>query len=142
LAPRRAERSVSGDRDGRSQRFRRDPRPCCLDTGPVGEPFVGADNIAGVVGAVLTDDGHAGRPNEAAVPRIASFDEAVEQLAEATGRRVRFVRISAERCAALLADHDVPDEVVVRLTRVLATLLDGGNARPEEHRACPRSLSG
>jgi hypothetical protein len=118
---------------------------------------------------VLTDDGHAGRPNEAA-PRISSFVEAVEQLAKSTGRRVRYVRVSTERCAALLADHDVPDEVVVRLTRVMATLLDGGNARPtpgveraigrgprdfadcarpassarvlEEHPACSRSPSG
>jgi hypothetical protein len=79
---------------------------------------------------VLTDDGQADRPNAAAGPRISSFDEAVEHLAEATGRAVRYVRVSTERCAALLADHDVPDEVIVRLTRVLATLLDGGNARP------------
>jgi uncharacterized protein YbjT (DUF2867 family) len=66
-----------------------------------------------------------GRPSEAAGPRISSFDEAVEQLAEATGRKIRYVCVSNERCVALLADRDVPDQVVVRLTRVLATLLDG-----------------
>jgi uncharacterized protein YbjT (DUF2867 family) len=76
---------------------------------------------------VLTGDGDAGRPIEAAGPQISSFDDAVERLAEATGRTIHYVRVSTERCAALLADHDVPDEVVARLTRVLATLLDGGN---------------
>jgi uncharacterized protein YbjT (DUF2867 family) len=78
---------------------------------------------------MLTDDGHAGRPDEAAGPRISTFDGAVERLAEATGRRISYVRVSTERAAALLADHDVPDEVVARLTRVLATLLDSGNVR-------------
>lgn len=79
---------------------------------------------------MLTDDGQADRPNAAAGPRNSSFDEAVEHLAEATGRTIRYMRASTERRAALLADHDVPDELIVRLTRVLDTLLDGGNARP------------
>jgi hypothetical protein len=60
------------------------------------------------------------------------FDTAVEQLAAATGRRIRHVRVSTGRCAALLADHDVPDEVVVRLTRVLATLVDSDVAGPRD----------
>jgi hypothetical protein len=78
---------------------------------------------------MLTDDGHAGRPDEAAGPRISMFDPAVEKLAEATGRRVSYVRVSTEHAAALLAEHDVPDEVVARLTRVVATLLDSGSVR-------------
>ena len=70
-----------------------------------------------------------GRPDEAAGPRMSSFGEAVEQLAHATGLRIRYVRVSTGRCAAVLADRDVPDEVVVRLTRVLATLLDSDRRR-------------
>jgi uncharacterized protein YbjT (DUF2867 family) len=101
-----------------------------LGTGPAGERFIDADNIADMVGAVLTDDSHADPPIDAAGRQNSSFDEAVERLAEATGRRIRYVRVSTERCAALLADHDVPDEVFARLARVLVTLLGGGNAQP------------
>ena len=68
-------------------------------------------------------------------PRPLSFAEAVEDLAEATGRTTRYVRGSTERHAALLVEQDVPEEVVVRLTRVLTELLDGRNARAvQSHR--------
>jgi hypothetical protein len=120
-----------------------------LGSGSVGEKFTDADNIADVVGAMLTDDGHADTPIDAAGRRNSSFGEAVEHLAEAMGRRISYVSVTAERCAALLADHDVPDELVVRLTRVLATLLDGDNARrtpggdrpPSDFAGCARPES-
>jgi hypothetical protein len=57
------------------------------------------------------------------------FAEAVEELAEATGLRIRYVRVSSERDAALLAGHDVPEELVVRLRRVIDRLVDGRDAR-------------
>jgi uncharacterized protein YbjT (DUF2867 family) len=88
-----------------------------LGTGSVGEPFIDADSIADVVGAVLTEDGHADPPIDAAGRQNSSFGEAVDHLAEATGRRISYVSVTAERCAALLADRDVPDEVVARLAR-------------------------
>jgi hypothetical protein len=75
-----------------------------------------------VVGAMLTDEGQADPPIDAAGRQNTSFGAAVEHLAEATGRRIRYVSVTAERCAALLAARDVPDEVVARLARVLATL--------------------
>jgi hypothetical protein len=100
-----------------------------LGTGSVDEPFIDAGNIADGFGAVLTDDGHADPPIGAAARQNSSFGEAVEHLAEATGLRIRYVSVTAERCAALLADRDVADEVVARLVRVIPTLLDGGSAR-------------
>jgi hypothetical protein len=48
----------------------------------------------------------------------------------ATGRRIRYLRVSPGRYAALLATQDVPEEDVARLTRVLTELLEGRNARP------------
>jgi uncharacterized protein YbjT (DUF2867 family) len=95
---------------------------------PVGEPFVDADDIDDVVAAVLNEDGHAGRIHEATGPRQLSIAGAVEDLAEATGRTIRYVRVSTERYAALLAEQDVPEEVVVRLRRVIDKLVDGRNA--------------
>jgi uncharacterized protein YbjT (DUF2867 family) len=115
-------------------------RHVALPGSPVGEPFVDADDIADVVVAVLTDDGHARRIYEATGPRESSFAEAVEQLAEATGRRIRYMRASTERDAALLAGRDVPEEVVVRLGRVIDKLIDGrdGTADPGVERAIGR----
>jgi uncharacterized protein YbjT (DUF2867 family) len=98
-------------------------RPVALPASLVGASFGHADGIAEMGDAVLTDAGHAGRIFEATAPRPMSFAEAVEELAAATGRRIRYVRVSTEREAALIAEPDVPEEVVVRLTRVLNELL-------------------
>jgi hypothetical protein len=78
---------------------------------------------------VLTGDGNPDPPIVATGPQVSSFPAAVEHLAETTGWSIRYLRVSTERCAALLADQDVSDEVVGRLTRVLTTLLDGDNAQ-------------
>jgi uncharacterized protein YbjT (DUF2867 family) len=104
-------------------------RRVTLPARPVGEPFVDVGDVADVVVAALTEDGHAGRIYEATGPRLLTFAEAVEELAEATGRTIRYVPVSAEHYAALLAQHELPEEVVTRLTRVFTELLDGRNAR-------------
>ena len=96
-----------------------------MPASPVGASFGDANGIAERGDAVLTDAGHAGRIHAATEPRPLSFAEAVEALAAATGRSIRYVRVPTERDAALIAEQDVPEEVVVRLTRVLNELLDG-----------------
>jgi hypothetical protein len=62
--------------------------------------------------------------------RRLSFAGAVEELAASTGARIRFVLVSTERSAALLADPRLPDEVVTRLGRVVTELLEARDARP------------
>ena len=79
---------------------------------------------------MLTDAHHAGRVRAATGRRRVSFVEAVEGLAVATGATVRYLPVSTERSAALLADPRVPEEVVVRLRRVVTELLDVRDARP------------
>jgi hypothetical protein len=117
-----------------------------------------ADNRKGEALAVLTEDRDARRIHEATEPRPLTFSEAVAELAIATGGSIRYMRISTERCAALLAGRAVPEEVVVRLMRVVTELLDARHARQapgvehaigrESHdfgdhaRASSRSLSG
>jgi len=51
-----------------------------------------------------------------------AFTSAVEELAEATGRTIRYLPVPTSRSAALLAEGDVPEAVVERLTRVFAQL--------------------
>ncbi len=93
-----------------------------LPAGSVGKPFLDADDIADVATTVLTEDGHAGRVYELTGPRLLTF-------AEATGRPVRYARISPEEFAAGLTAEQVPADVVALLGYLFGTVLDGRNAR-------------
>jgi uncharacterized protein YbjT (DUF2867 family) len=94
----------------------------------VAEPFVDADDIADVAVAALTEDGHAGRLYELTGPRLLRFDEAVAEIAAATGKPIRFVPITIEQFTAGLAEQDVPADVVALLTFLFTEVLDGRNA--------------
>ena len=74
-----------------------------LPAGSVKEPFVDADDIADVAVAALTEDGHVGQLYELTGPRLLSFAEAVEEIGKAAGRRIRYVQVSMEQYASLLA---------------------------------------
>jgi uncharacterized protein YbjT (DUF2867 family) len=99
-----------------------------LPVGDIPEPFVDAEDIAAVAVAALTQDGHAGQVYEVTGPRALTFDEAITQIAKATGRDIRFVRVSPEEYAAALAEHAVPAEVIALMTYLFTTVLDGRNA--------------
>jgi uncharacterized protein YbjT (DUF2867 family) len=90
-----------------------------------------------MVVAMLTEDDHAGRLYKATGPSPVSFADAIDALAESTGQRIHYVRVSNERYAALLAGQDVRQELVVRLMQVIDKLLDnpGGWRRCAEGRA-------
>jgi uncharacterized protein YbjT (DUF2867 family) len=99
-----------------------------LPAGEVPEPFVDADDIADVAVAALTDDRHIGETYELTGPRLLTFAEAVDEIARATGREIRFVPISIEDFAAVAAAEGVPGEVIELLTYVFSEVLDGRNA--------------
>ena len=99
-----------------------------LPVGDVREPFVDADDIADVAVAALTEDGHAGQLYELTGPRLLTFAEAVDEIAEAAGRKVRFVQISREEYAAALAAEGLPPEVIELVSYLFTTVLDGRNA--------------
>ncbi|MFE6775289.1 NmrA family transcriptional regulator [Streptomyces sp. NPDC057702] len=99
-----------------------------LPAGPVGEPFVDADDIADVAATVLTEDGHAGQVYELTGPRALTFADATAAIAAATGRDVRFTRVSPREYAAALAAAQVPADVIDFLTYLFGTVLDGRNA--------------
>jgi len=99
-----------------------------LPAGDVPEPFVDADDIADVAVAALTEDGHVGELYELTGPRLLTFADAVEEIAQATGRKIRYVPVSVEEHAAAATEHDVPAEVVDLLTYLFTEVLDGRNA--------------
>src|ERR671921_85204 len=99
-----------------------------LPSWDVPEPFVDAEDIADVAVAALTEDGHAGEIYELTSPRLLTFEEAVGEIAKATGREIRFVPVSLEEYESMLAEADVPSEVVSALTFLFGEVLDGRNA--------------
>ena len=92
------------------------------------EPFVDADDIADVAVAALTDDGHVGEVYELTGPRLLTFSDAVGEIAQATGREIRYVPVSIEDFAAALDEQSVPDEWIKLLVYLFQEVLDGRNA--------------
>ena len=92
------------------------------------EPFVDADDIADVAVAALTEEGHAGQLYELTGPRMLTFSQAVQEIARATGRRVRYLPVPLEDYAAAAGDT-VPAEVLEIVVYLFGTVLDGRNAQ-------------
>ena len=98
-----------------------------LPSGDVPEPFVDADDIADVAVAALTKVGHAGELYELTGPRLLTMEEAVGEIAKATGREISFVPVTVEEYESVLVEEDVPAEFVSFLTYLFSTVLDGRN---------------
>jgi uncharacterized protein YbjT (DUF2867 family) len=99
-----------------------------IPAGDTPEPFVDADDIADVAVAALTDDKHIGELYELTGPRLLTFAEAAEEISDATGRDIPYVRVSLEEHAAVAAEQGVPVEVIDLLTYLFSEVLDGRNA--------------
>ncbi|WP_155060559.1 NAD(P)H-binding protein [Streptomyces blattellae] len=102
-----------------------------LPAGEVPEPFVDAEDIADVVVAALTEDGHAGRTYELTGPRALTFGEAAAEISEAAGREVRYVPVSSADYGEYLG-RQLPAEYVPLFVDLFARVLDGRNARPQD----------
>jgi uncharacterized protein YbjT (DUF2867 family) len=98
-----------------------------LPAGAVPEPFVDADDIAAVVIAALTDRHHAGKIYEVTGPRALTFAQAVDEIAHAAGRPVRYRQIAPQEFAAVMRPH-VPDDVIELLLELFTVVLDGRNS--------------
>lgn len=94
----------------------------------VTEPFVDADDIADVVAAALTEDGHARRVYEVTGPESLTFAEAVERISAAIGREISYKPVTVEECAEGMRRAAVPDEVISLLSELFGTVLHGRNS--------------
>jgi len=99
-----------------------------LPAGDVGEPFIDVDDIAEAAVAALTQSGHADRIYELTGPRLLSFAEAVDELAAACGRPLRYRQVPAEDFAGMLTQVGVPAEEAALIVYLFTTVLDGRNA--------------
>ncbi len=93
-----------------------------------GQPFIDVEDIADVVVAALTEDGHAGQTYELTGPRLLSFADAVGEIAKATGRQIRYLQVSSKQYASALADFGLPAEHVAPVIEMFTNVLDGRNA--------------
>ncbi|MGW0481341.1 NmrA family NAD(P)-binding protein [Nonomuraea sp. NPDC003214] len=96
-----------------------------LPTGEGREAFVDAGDIADVAAAALTGDGHAGEVYELSGPEALSFRTAVELIAEATGREIRYTPLEPAGFTAALTGQGLPAEAADLVTELLVRIRDG-----------------
>lgn len=99
-----------------------------LPAGNTPEPFVDAEDIADVAVAALTDPRHIGETYELTGARLLTFAQAVDEIAAATGRDIRYIPITIEEHTAMARQHGVPAEVSDLLAYLFGSVLDGRNA--------------
>ncbi|WP_157017442.1 Rossmann-fold NAD(P)-binding domain-containing protein [Mesorhizobium xinjiangense] len=99
-----------------------------LPVGDVREPFIDVDDIAEIAAAALSGDGHTGQLYEVTGPRLMTFAQAVDEIARASGRDVRYRRVEAADYAAALRAQAVPPDTVELVMMLLTEVLDGRNA--------------
>ncbi len=95
--------------------------------GMIAEPIIDIDDIADVVVAALTKDGHQGQLYEVTGPRLMTFADMAAELSQATGRPIQHIPISFEDFHANVAQSG--DTFVADVfTAIARETLDGRNA--------------
>ncbi|MGR3513573.1 MAG: NmrA family transcriptional regulator [Paracoccaceae bacterium] len=96
--------------------------------GDIAEPIIDIDDIADVVVAALSDEGHLGKRYDVTGPRLMTFAEMAAVLSTTLGRRIRHMPITFEEFHANVAgsgDRFVADV----FTAIARETLDGRNAQ-------------
>ncbi|MET0967217.1 MAG: NAD(P)H-binding protein [Nakamurella sp.] len=97
-----------------------------LPAGSVPEPFIDLEDVAEVATAVLTrPGGHAGETYELTGPRSLRFEEAVDIISRASGRRMTYRQISADDYVAVLLNQGVPREAAHDVAEMFV-MMDSG----------------
>lgn len=99
--------------------------------GDVAEPIIDIDDIADVVVAALTEDGHKDKLYEVTGPRLMSFADMSAELSRAIGREVRHMPISFEAFHENIAQAGGTFVADV-FTAIARETLDGRNARTSD----------
>ncbi len=100
-----------------------------LPVGQTKEPFIDADDIADVAVAALTQSSHRNRLYELTGPELLSFNDAVSELASATGRELSVYSVSFADYEVALREQALPEDVIALLRYLFTELFDGRNAK-------------
>ncbi|MEM1378876.1 MAG: NmrA family NAD(P)-binding protein, partial [Pseudomonadota bacterium] len=95
--------------------------------GDMPEPIIDIDDIADVVVAALTEEGHLGQRYEVTGPRLMTFAEMAEVLSMVLGRHIQHVPITFDAFHANVAASG-DDFVADVFTQIARETLDGRNA--------------
>ncbi len=95
--------------------------------GDIAEPIIDIDDIADVVVAALTEEGHLGERYEVTGPRLMTFAEMAGVLSDTLGRNIQNIPISFEDFHANVAAAG-DDFVADVFTQIARETLDGRNA--------------
>ena len=99
-----------------------------LPAGERVEPFVDLEDLADVVTAALTEEGHAGEVYEVTGPELLSFGQVAAALSRGLGRSVEYVPISQEAFVAGMTEAGLPEPVIWTMDHLFTEVLDGRNA--------------
>lgn len=92
------------------------------------EPFTDADDIVDVVLESLLDETHNSKTYELTGPRLLTFKEAVNTIAEASGRSIIFQGLSLEEYTQMLKEYQVPEDHIWLVNYLFEEVLDGRNS--------------
>jgi uncharacterized protein YbjT (DUF2867 family) len=98
-----------------------------LPSGPAAEPFVDVDDIAEIAFAALTEVGHSRQLYDITGPRTLTFAEVIGEIAQATGRDIRFTAAPPADFRAQLVASGVPGAEADLVIYLFTTVLDGRN---------------
>jgi len=100
-----------------------------LPAGDIKEPFTDVDDIADVAVATLTEEGHSNKLYEVTGSRMLTFKEAIDEIAQATGKPIVYEQVKMEDYKATLIEYQLPDELIWLITYLFTEVLDGRNEK-------------
>jgi uncharacterized protein YbjT (DUF2867 family) len=92
------------------------------------EPFIDADDIGDVVTEALLNSKHNGQTYELTGPRLLTFEDAVNEIATASDRKISFQGISLEDYTKMLREYQIPEDFIWLVNYLFEQVLDGRNA--------------
>ncbi|OMQ11867.1 NmrA family transcriptional regulator [[Flexibacter] sp. ATCC 35103] len=92
------------------------------------EPFIDADDIAEVVTVSLLEEKHNKQTYELTGPRLLSFEQAVNEIANASGRNITFQGLSLAEYIKILREYQVPEDQIWLVNYLFEQVLDGRNS--------------
>ncbi|MER3373969.1 MAG: NAD(P)H-binding protein [Allomuricauda sp.] len=86
-------------------------------------PYVDTDDISDVVVEALMNDKHNGEIYELTGPRFLNFAQVVEEIANATGRKIAFTPLSLPAYTKMMEDFGVPSDYVWLINYLFSEVL-------------------
>lgn len=83
-----------------------------LPKGEMPVPFVDTNDIADVVVEALLDDKHVGKVYQLTGPRQWTFEQAVQEISQVTGREILFHPITIDAYEKMLREYELPEGLV------------------------------